>query len=912
MNKKITALLVIICLCFSCVGGFAAQNEKHEIKNIIYMIPDGGGMSPFYLADAVKTAGGLDNKEIDPFVTKTGKGHLRMLDYLVGAITTYCADSEVTDSAAAGTALSTGYKSNKGYIGLDKDKLPRASILEICQKLGMRTGMATTYDWSNATPASFSAHNESRSNNGILSEQTVNQDIDVILGVGFDMSGWSDISEAEKRGYKIINDREELSAVAEGDRIWGNLERREFPFDVNNTESTVTLKEMTEAAIKALSGDNGFFLMVEGSRIDNGGHSNNVKNMVGDFLAFDEAFGAAVDFAKGRDDTIVIACPDHDTGGMILPKDLTAAVDAIRNGVDRPEGITWTGTGHTAENGGLFIYIPDWLGYPKGIDPASKTPFESNVIDNTDIIPYITDILGADRDEYTKVLFVDVTDKVTYDSYSKIFKFNDYPATAKKNASYAFYKDSVIDLGGEVCVYANERFYVPQKLLDVLEGKAEPVPYNTESPVNVQIEIDMSSGSGANIEINLKNYLPESVGGYIKFKSPEALAAKGNIDFGTLAGFETKTLTVGYPEVDKNGFECDYDIVFENGKTYSLSQKIGGVLYAAYTETPITVDGVADEEQWKNAPKIVCDDVSMLVDIENWKGFRDLSSVFSILYDEENLYFCSIVTDEIFCQDEDPGEIWKGDSVQFGFYDDTEGLYAAKAAGGKYAGLNFGYKSGEPIAYRSRSQVDGIFETGVIKDGGLEFQCSHDGDDLTYEIKVPWKELFGYDLDLEKVKMLAFSYLVNDNDGEGRRGAMEFGSGIYSGKDVNKFLRLYLIKGDGFAREEEKGIDIYYRDELLGFKSSKPFIRNNRTFVSANEFLDNIGIEYTADTQAKNITVGNIVIGKGGMTVDGEAKTLDVEPFFANSMVFAPIRALCEAMGMTVEWQQEPASVYIK
>ena len=123
MNKKIISLLVIIGCVFSCVGGFAAQNEKHEIKNIIYMIPDGGGMSPFYLADAVKTAGGLDDKEIYPYVTQTGQGHLRMLDCLVGAITTYCADAEITDSGAAGTALSTGYKSNKGYIGLDKDKI---------------------------------------------------------------------------------------------------------------------------------------------------------------------------------------------------------------------------------------------------------------------------------------------------------------------------------------------------------------------------------------------------------------------------------------------------------------------------------------------------------------------------------------------------------------------------------------------------------------------------------------------------------------------------------------------------------------------------------------------------------------------------------------------------------------------
>ena len=297
----------------------------------------------------------------------------------------------------------------------------------------------------------------------------------------------------------------------------------------------------------------------------------------------------------------------------------------------------------------------------------------------------------------------------------------------------------------------------------------------------------------------------------------------------------------------------------------------------------------------------------MTVGMSNWKGFRDLSSVFSILYDEDNLYFYSVVTDEIFCQ-ETPDELWNGDSIQLGFYDDTEGLFAAKLAGNKFEDINFGYYNGEPIANRTR-RTGTLVEKGRISADGFEFKCVHEGDDLTYEIKMPWKVLFGYDLDTDKVKLVAFSYLSNDNDGEGRHGAMEYGSGIYSGKDVNQFLKLFLVKDNAISSNE--GVSVYYRDEKLDF-SSRPFFKNERTIVSANEFLDKIGMEYSTDSEAGTLTVSDIVIGNDVMTVGGEKRELDVEPFFANDIIFVPIRALCESLGKTVEWQQETLSVFIK
>jgi len=132
---------------------------------------------PFYLAEAVKQAGGYDNKGIYPYVTETGQGGLHLSEQLCGAITTYCANSDITDSAAAGTALATGHNTNIGNVGILPSYKPVASILEACQLQGKATGMVTTYDWANATPASFSAHDVSRSNAVTISEQVVNQNI---------------------------------------------------------------------------------------------------------------------------------------------------------------------------------------------------------------------------------------------------------------------------------------------------------------------------------------------------------------------------------------------------------------------------------------------------------------------------------------------------------------------------------------------------------------------------------------------------------------------------------------------------------------------------------------------------------------------------------------------------------------
>ncbi len=527
MNKttrKLISVTLMLAMIFATSFSVSAAPAPlaPQIKNIIFMIPDGGAMAPFYLADAVKRDGGFDKTKY-PNVTPVEKGEMFLKDYLVGAETTYSANSSVTDSAASGTALSSGYKTNNGYIGIDPQAKPHANILEACQDMGKNTGIVVTYEWTNATPAAFSAHDISRANMTTMSEQIVNQGIDVVLGnthSAFSNQEWFTDSALLDRGYKIIKDKSALNNVKAGDRIWGKLPAAYY--DVERKATTPNLAELTKAAITALNdgNKNGFFLMVEGSAVDGGGHANNAVNMVSEYLAFDEACKIAIEFAKGRNDTVVIIAPDHDTGGLSYDySKIDTIVDEIQLGIDS-ELITWQTDGHTARNGGVFMYLPEGVPYPTGIDSdkadevasdfyntygtfSSDYPGDAvNVINNIDIPKYLTSLIGINLDTVTGKLFVDVTNQGTYNTETEIFTFNDKEITIKRNASRANIQGIPVELDGEIALYIEGRFYVPQKLFALeneygtADGAILVADYNTgEISYSGNVGIENSSVS---------------------------------------------------------------------------------------------------------------------------------------------------------------------------------------------------------------------------------------------------------------------------------------------------------------------------------------------------------------------------------------------------------------------------------
>ena len=458
------------------------EQESTVIKNIIYLIPDGAGYGSLDFSNDVKMAGGFDDTKF-PYKTEVDDSPMTLFDYHAGSMISLNVYNSMTDSAAAGTALATGYKTINNYLGLDRRKMPHANLTEAAQSVGKATGLVSTYEWPHATPASFAVHALQRTAYGDFYRQIENKGLQVVLGAGYGTveAYGGNAQTAIDNGYTFVNNKTELAAVQPGDKIWGNIATSNFDFDIYNTAETATLAEMTQAAITALSADeDGFFLMVEGSKVDTGGHSNNTAQMTSDYIAFDAAFKVAVDFAKSRNDTVVVAVPDHDTGGLYYDKlvasgNLATAVAETQSGKDSAL-VEWESGSHTTQD------VPFWCYYPEGVtgiegaaepgkdyyvdENGNKNPVRTeNIIDNTDIAPWCASLMGVDLDELTNDLFVNVTDIGLYDAENQKFTFNNGDKYAFKDQAVYYENGVKKDMFGQMIVI-EETVYVPREIID--------------------------------------------------------------------------------------------------------------------------------------------------------------------------------------------------------------------------------------------------------------------------------------------------------------------------------------------------------------------------------------------------------------------------------------------------------------
>ena len=556
----------------------AAQTQSEsQIKNFIFMIPDGGGDTLMDLANMVKIAGGFDKTKY-PNATHTGTEPMTVLSYLAGYETTRSANSAVTDSAAGGTALSSGYKTNNGYVGIDTKKVPKATILEVAQSLGKATGIVSTAEWPHATPASYTAHAETREDYYNIYKQIENKELNVVLGAGYgavtEFEG-ATIQNAIDAGYKIIKTPEDAASVVPGDKLWGNVTSKSLPSDINNSADKASLPELTEAAITALSGDeDGFFLMVESSNVDGGGHSSNAVGTTSEYLSFDAAWTVAVDFAKGRTDTIVIGAPDHDTGGMDFPAEMTDEIALIQQGTN-PSTFTWTGNGaHTARNCPVWVYLPEGVEMIQGLSETvgdSEDVRKNYIIDNTAFAPYMAALMGTTMDAVTEELFVDVTTIGAYMPTSNRFIFNNGDKYIYTNTD-TYYKDGeAVDMHGKVAVYLGGKFYVPAEMVE----EADWDYVNVEDP-------DTIEGSGTAAD----PYVIDSESDYTEFLIGLAKGASAydgkyirqdcdlTIDNMDLAADGKLTFSGIY---DGNGHKITWDL--ETDKGVSVFPLLSGTVY---------------------------------------------------------------------------------------------------------------------------------------------------------------------------------------------------------------------------------------------------------------------------------------------------------------------------------------------
>ena len=317
-----TLLLLGFCM-LSILWTFA-----QEAKYVFYFIGDGMGVNQvqgteYYLGE-------LEGK--------TGISPLQFTQFPYSTVaTTFSATNRVTDSAAAGTALATGHKTQNGAIGVLKDlQTPVNSVAVWAKNSGKRVGVTTSVSVDHATPAAFYAHVA-----GLGSYYNIGKDL---YKAGFDFYAGSDFLQptnkdnandenlydmAGKNGYVIARGyKDYLKKSKKADKmilfqseVASKQDRSAIPYAIDRTKSDLTLQDITRSAVNFLTKDasKGFFLMVEGGKIDWACHSNDAATVFQEVIDFDNAIKVAYEFyAQHPDETLIVITADHETGGIVL------------------------------------------------------------------------------------------------------------------------------------------------------------------------------------------------------------------------------------------------------------------------------------------------------------------------------------------------------------------------------------------------------------------------------------------------------------------------------------------------------------------------------------------------------------------------------------------------------------------
>ncbi|WP_018247605.1 alkaline phosphatase [Orenia marismortui] len=311
---------------------------------------------------------------------------------VAGINTTRSADSLVTDSAAAGTALAAGYKTNNGMISQLPDGTNVKTLTEAAKEKGMATGLVSTTRLTHATPASFATHISDRNQENEIAAQYVDSGVEFLAGGGYRHFVAKDGELKSKRkdnrdiarefvakGYNVFVSEDATRSfrnfVPEGrKKVAAFFTYSHMPYEIDRDVNKVpSLAEMTEKGIDVLSKyNNGFFMMIEGGRIDHAAHANDPVGMIHDTLAFDRAINKAYEFYKKHpEETLIVVAGDHETGGVGLgfAKNYFLHVDELENAKVSVADVLNYGEGkYDGNRSKFFNYIDENL----GLDNLSK------------------------------------------------------------------------------------------------------------------------------------------------------------------------------------------------------------------------------------------------------------------------------------------------------------------------------------------------------------------------------------------------------------------------------------------------------------------------------------------------------------------------------------------------------------
>ncbi len=314
--KQVSLLLLVTCLMACGSGNMTSDDNNLEgsgqtsltdvkVKNVILLIGDGMGLSQISSA--------FYYKETVPNFTRFTN---------IGLIRTSSSRQKVTDSAAGATAFASGIKTYNGAIGMNDDTVSVPTIVEILTEQGWKTGVIATSSITHATPASFYAHVPLRRMEREIAAQLVSSSIDFFAGGGMDFFDGSvgnknTVESLFNYDFKGLNDTLESVTIVEDNKYGFLLAGGGMPRMVDGRGDF--LPKYTEAALEYFSmSKNSFFLMVEGSQIDWGGHANDEEYLVSELIDFDNTLGIVLDFAERDGNTLVVVTADHETGGYTL------------------------------------------------------------------------------------------------------------------------------------------------------------------------------------------------------------------------------------------------------------------------------------------------------------------------------------------------------------------------------------------------------------------------------------------------------------------------------------------------------------------------------------------------------------------------------------------------------------------
>lgn len=364
-------------------------------------------------------------------------------------------------------------------------------------------------------------------------------------------------------------------------------------------------------------------------------------------------------------------------------------------------------------------------------------------------------------------------------------------------------KSEFTDAGAVVSFRTSSRKGAKTDLtINVKDG--DKLIYKWQIPVELSDEVSLLATTGASgsvdvwgMDVKLNNHSTVPMTGTISVVSPPELAQSYEpVDFDTIPAGKTAKIEFKPQKLERVGlYPAVFRVETKSGKTFDIAKNLDFSV-ANYATVKPKIDGYINEDEWNFGSKLstIYEEQVKFGALYPWGGVNDLSSETMIKYDEDNFYMAVIAKDDTHVSlpvGVGAGNIWMYDSMQFGI--SFEHYMTDDVVGGTFTEITFGETYDGTWVYRGMSELNNL-PTKQLTNDVVKCEVRREGSYTYYEICIPWSEITVKDIDFDKLGELTFSMLINDNDGAGRKGWMEYGSGIGSRKDVSLFSALQLVK----------------------------------------------------------------------------------------------------------------------